>query len=164
MIEMDSVQSTPHIFQISISNGGVPKQGIHQAEVVTLGLAGDRHRDTEHHGGPERSVCLYSLERIQALQAEGHPVYPGAMGENVTLSGLDWSQVVPGTRLHLGSEVQVEVTRYTTPCSNLLNCFKDGNFNRVHQNRHPGWSRVYARVLQGGSIKVGDGVQVIRDA
>jgi MOSC domain-containing protein YiiM len=156
---MDSFQRSPHIFQISISNGGVPKLGIHQAEVVSLGLAGDQHRDTQHHGGPERAVCLYSLERILALQGEGHPVYPGAMGENLTLSGLDWSQIAPGTHLRLGNEVQVEVTKYTTPCENLVNSFKDGNFNRVHQSKHPGWSRVYARVLQGGSIRVGDGVR-----
>jgi MOSC domain-containing protein YiiM len=142
----------------------VPKLGVHQAEVVALGLAGDRHNDMQHHGGPDRAVCLYSLERILALQAEGHPVYPGAMGENLTLAGLDWSQVAPGLRLRLGGEVQVEVTGFTTPCDNLVKSFKGGNFNRVHQNKHPGWSRVYARVLQGGSIRIGDGVEVVRGA
>ncbi len=161
---MASLSLSPRIFQINISNGGVPKVGIPQAEVVALGLAGDRHRDMEHHGGPERAVCLYSLERILALQAEGHPVYPGAMGENLTLAGLDWSRIVPGTRLRLGNEVQVEVTRYTTPCNNLVHSFKGGNFNRVHHSKHPGWSRVYARVLQGGSIRVGDEVEILREA
>ena len=37
------------------------------------------------HGGPERALCLFSLERILELQAEGHPIFPGAAGENITI-------------------------------------------------------------------------------
>jgi MOSC domain-containing protein YiiM len=149
-----------YIFQINTSPGGVPKLGLHQAEVTELGLAGDQHR-SESHGGPERAVCLFSLERILALQAEGHPIFPGSIGENVTVSGLDWSQVVPGSRLRLGGEVLVEVTRYTSPCNNIAGSFVDDGYERVSQTRHPGWSRVYARVIQPGSICVSDHVELL---
>lgn len=150
-----------HIFQISASRGGVPKHAVIMAQVAPLGLEGDAQLDLVHHGGPDRAVCLYSLERIVALQEEGHPIYPGAAGENLTLAGLDWDRVAPGTRIRLGAEALVEVTRYTEPCNNIRAAFKDGNSNRIHQNRHPGWSRVYARVVQPGRIRIGDPVAIV---
>jgi len=151
------------IFQINTSSGGVPKLPQPQGEINALGILGDEHRDAEHHGGVERALCLFALERILALQAEGHPIYPGAIGENLTLVGLDWSVMVLGVRLRLGKEVLVEITRYTAPCSNLTDYFIDGDFSRVSQKAHPGWSRVYVRVLQPGSIRVGDPVEVVTD-
>lgn len=149
------------IFQINLSNGGVPKQARHEAEVTEVGVVGDRQIHTEVHGGPERALCLYSLERIQELQSEGNPVFPGAMGENLTVSGLDWSQMQPGLRLQLGNEVLAEITSFTTPCSSLSSFFRGGNFGRVSQKRFPGWSRVYARVLKGGAVNVADVVKIV---
>ena len=154
-------ENQARIFQINVSDGGVPKLPVRQAEVRSLGVAGDRQRDLKHHGGPERAVCLFSLERLLGLQAEGHPVFPGALGENVTVSGLDWEEVVPGRRFRLGENVILEVTRYTTPCDNLVESFKDGNFNRIHPDKFPGWARVYTRVLQEGTIRTGDRVLLI---
>lgn len=146
------------IFQINTSMGGVPKHGHPVAEVGSMGLVGDQHNDMVHHGGPDRAVCIYSLEHIQALQSEGHPVFPGALGENVTISGIDWNQMVPGVKIRLGETVLLEITSYTVPCGNLTPFFRNGEFNRAGQKQHPGWSRVYARVLQNGRIQVGDGV------
>ncbi|HEX7973144.1 MAG TPA: MOSC domain-containing protein [Anaerolineales bacterium] len=149
------------IFQVNLSAGGVPKHGQARAQVTLLGLDGDRQATPEVHGGPERALCLYSLERILELQAEGHPVFPGAMGENLTITGLDWPHVVPGCRLRLGSEVLLEVTRYTNPCNSLVPFFMEGDYSRVSQKHNPGWSRVYVRVLQPGEIQVGDSVQLL---
>ncbi len=149
------------IAQLNVSAGGVPKRPVAEATVTALGLEGDAHRNLEHHGGPERAVCLFALERIRALQAEGHPIAPGSIGENVTVEGVDWSRVGPGSRFHLGPEVVVEVTRYTTPCMNIAPAFKGGNFARVSAKRHPGDSRVYARVVQTGTIKAGDAVRLV---
>jgi len=150
-----------HIFQISLSAGGVPKFCQHQADVSYSGLVGDRHRDMQSHGGPERALCLYSLERILALQLEGHPIFPGAIGENLTIAGLEWSLLVPGARLRLGKHVLTELTRYTTPCSNIAPFFLRENISRVSQKTYPTWSRLYARILQPGLIVVGDQVEMI---
>jgi MOSC domain-containing protein YiiM len=149
------------IVQISVSRGGVPKNAVASARVTALGLEGDAHRDTEHHGGPERAVCLYAMEAITGLRAEGHPIGPGAIGENVTVQGLDWSAVVPGCYLRLGESVLLQVTRYTSPCVNITRAFGDGDYARVSQKRHPGWSRVYARVVTTGSIRPGDPVHLL---
>ena len=156
--------ATGRIVQISVSPGGVPKLSVREARVTPLGLEGDAHRDTEHHGGPERAVCLYALEAIQALRAEGHRIAPGAIGENVTVEGLDWSTVAPGTNVLLGAAVLLRVTRFTSPCGNIGPCFTDGDYARVSQKRHPGWSRVYTRVLVPGTIRQGDPVSVLSEA
>jgi MOSC domain-containing protein YiiM len=144
------------IVQLSVSNGGVPKHAVESARVTPLGLEGDAHRNREHHGGPERAVCLFAMEAIRDLQAEGHPLVPGALGENVTLEGLDWSAVQPGARVRLGDEVLLEITRYTTPCFNIRPAFRDGDYSLVSQKRHPGRSRVYARVVATGTLRRGD--------
>ena len=149
------------IAQINVSAGGVPKLPVASARVTELGLAGDLHRDLEHHGGPERALCLFPLEQIRALQAEGHTVTAGSIGENLTVEGLDWTRVTPGARLELGDQVLIEVTRYTSPCFNIKKSFSDGDFSRVSQKKHPGWSRVYARVLKTGAIKQGDPVRLV---
>jgi MOSC domain-containing protein YiiM len=149
------------IVQLSVSPGGVPKLAVQSARVTWLGLAGDGHHDRDNHGGPERAVCLFSMEQIEALRAEGHAIAPGALGENVTVAGVDWRLVLPGARLALGDFVVVEVTRYTSPCVSIRSVFRDGEYSRVSQKRHPGWSRVYARVLQEGDVTMGDPVRIV---
>jgi MOSC domain-containing protein YiiM len=106
-------------------------------------------------------LCLYSLERILALQLEGHPIFPGAIGENLTITGLDWSLLVPGARLRLGEHVLAELTRYTTPCSNIAPFFIDEEIARVSHKTYPTWSRLYARVLQPGMLTIGNRVEMI---
>ena len=149
------------IFQLNLSNGGVPKLGVREAALTPGGLEGDRQRDLRYHGGPERALCLYALERVLELQAEGHPVFPGSVGENLTLVGLDWTRLAPGARLALGEEALVEVTSYTSPCKNIAASFLDGDFKRISQKLRPGHSRLYARVLRPGRLSVGDRVRVL---
>jgi MOSC domain-containing protein YiiM len=144
------------IARINVSSGGVPKRPVTRARVTRLGIEGDAHRNTKLHGGPDRALCLFSIEQIEALQAEGHPVQPGALGENLTLAELDWASVRPEDVFRLGEEVLVQITRFTRPCANVRTAFRDGAYSRVSQTRHPGWSRVYARVLVPGDIATGD--------
>jgi len=152
---------TGWIFQINASPGGVPKTALPQGEVTFSGLNGDRQRNLDVHGGPERALCLYSLELIIKLQKEGHPIFPGAAGENLTLTGLDWDLVIPAAQLRLGRDLTVEVTRYTSPCSNIAYAFKEQVFTRISQKVYPGWSRAYVRVLHPGVILPGDLVEIL---
>ncbi|PZV05483.1 MAG: MOSC domain-containing protein [Leptolyngbya sp.] len=144
------------IVQINISPGGVPKLPVPAAEVITAGLEGDRQRHLKFHGGPDRALCLWSLEVIESLQREGHPIAPGSVGENLTLAGLDWASLVPGSQLLLGDQVQVEITDYAAPCRTIMKGFSDRRFSRISQKHHPGSSRLYARVLRGGMVRPGD--------
>jgi len=144
------------IHQISVSRGGVPKLPVERAQVATLGVVGDGHDDSEDHGGPFRALCIYTLEQIERLRAEGHPFYPGAAGENITLVGVPLAALTPGARLTLGDEVVAQITFYAAPCKTIKGAFSDGIFTRIADKVHPGESRVYARVLRGGVIQPGD--------
>lgn len=150
--------SSAHIFQVNISDGGVPKRSIARGEVTREGLSGDRQRNRRLHGGPRRALCLFPLEVILMLQQQGHPIYPGAIGENVTIAGLDWQDVAPGVTLQLGEEVRVRVTDYAHPCSNIVDAFADGNINNVSAKKTPQHARIYVEVLQEGVIQPGNRV------
>ena len=84
------------------SGGGVPKAPVLSASVGWRGLDGDRQASRKHHGRVWQALCLWSADVVDALAAEGHPVFPGAAGENVSVRGLDWAAVRPGVRLRLG--------------------------------------------------------------
>ena len=149
----------PRVASLNRSGGGVPKVPVPEARVTRDGLEGDRQRNLKHHGGPARALCLYSLERIEALRAEGHPIVPGTVGENVTIEGLEWSLVVPGARMRLGNVI-AEITAYTVPCRTIRHAFRDRRSDRIAHDFYPGWSRVYARVLREGVMRVGDDVEL----
>lgn len=155
--------STGRIHQLNCSDGGVPKLPVAAASLTATGLTGDRQAHPRFHGGPERALCLYSLERIHALQAEGHAIFPGSAGENVTVEGLAWETLSPGCRLALGDEVVIEITSYTVPCKSIARSFVGGNFRRIAQDEHPGDARLYARVLKTGRLEAGQTVRVLDD-
>ncbi len=154
--------SYPHVHQISVSDGGVPKRPVFEAVVTKHGLEGDRQRNLKVHGGPDRALCLYSWELIERLQDEGHSIDAGSSGENLTLAGLDWETVTPGTTLSVGPEVRLEIVSYCAPCELNGQWFRDGEFSRISQKKNPGWSRVYARVLAEGIVRPGDEVKMMQ--
>jgi MOSC domain-containing protein YiiM len=156
---------TGQVVQINVNpQGGIPKQPIASARITAKGVTGDKQRNRRFHGGPQRAVSLYSHERIQALQAEGHPITPGSTGENLTIGGLDWAALKVGDRLQVGDQLRIEITGYAAPCSNIIASFADGAITRISQKLHPDWSRLYARVLSEGEVQVGDVVVATSDA
>jgi len=153
-------QKIGRIVQVSVNpRGGVPKHAVAGAELTTEGVRGDKQRDKRFHGGPTRAVSLYALERIEALCAEGHPIAPGSTGENLTVAGLYWGTVQVGDRLRVGEWVELQITGYAAPCSNIEASFTDGTFKRISEKLHPGWGRLYASVLVTGQVRAGDLVE-----
>ena len=148
-----------HIFALNRSEGGVPKLGVHEALITPDGMEGDAQKQTHVHGGPDKALCLFSLEVMLKLQEEGHPIFPGSTGENITITGLNWSQLKPGSRLKLGADTEVEITDYTTPCNTIEESFHDRRFVRISKKLHLGQTRLYARVIQAGKVNVGDSVE-----
>lgn len=142
------------------SEGGVPKYPVESTKLCYGGVEGDRQNDRKHHGGPERAVCIYSLELINALTLEGHPINIGAIGENLTISGIDWSTISSGSIMSIGESV-IEVTSPAPPCKTIAHVFSDSAFPRISEKKFPGWSRWYARVKIEGIVSKGDLVQLI---
>ena len=157
---MNGRPSYAHVYQINISDGGVPKRPVLEAVVTTNGVEGDRQGNLKVHGGPDRAVCLYSQDLIERLQDEGHSIDAGFAGENLTLTGLEWEKLKPGDRLQIGPDVQLQIMSYTSPCDKNAQWFRDRDIMRVSQKTNPGWSRLYAKVLRGGMVRPGDEVTI----
>ena len=149
------------LHSINVSDGGVPKLPLETCVVRRMGLEGDRQRDLENHGGADRAVSVYSLELIEALRAEGHPIAPGTIGENLTLAGLPWKEMRPGVRIEVGEAV-LELASYAAPCQIIEDSFSDHRVVRVSEKVNPGWSRLYARVVKEGRLRVGDRVRMLQ--
>jgi MOSC domain-containing protein YiiM len=106
--------------QINRSNGGLPKLAVTQPVMLhPEGIEGDRHRDLTHHGGPAKAVLMIATRLIESLSARGFPVFYGALGENLTVSGLDPHLWRTGQRYRVGSQAVIELTTLRTPCANL---------------------------------------------
>lgn len=147
------VRAEGSVAQLNLSDGGLPKTPVERVEVGWRGVVGDRQATRVHHGRPWQALCLWSTEVIDALRSDGHPIAPGLAGENITLTGLPWPDVRAGVRLRIG-DVLCEVSAYALPCFQNRPWFKDGEFDVMNHERGD-VSRVYATVLEPGTITVG---------
>jgi MOSC domain-containing protein YiiM len=150
---------TGTLVQLNSSQGGVPKKSIDHAYIDWKGVDGDRQATRKHHGRPFQALSLWSAEVMEVLRSEGHHTFPGSAGENLTVSGLNWSDVRPGTRIRIG-EVLCDVSSYAVPCKQLADLFVDRDFNRIHHDRDrenaTASCRVYATVIERGNVSPGD--------
>lgn len=85
--------------------------------VTTLGLAGDQQADLAVHGGPEKAVYGYPASRYPAWQKQfpGLVFQPGAMGENLSIAGLDETALCVGDVHAIGSAL-LQVCQPRQPC------------------------------------------------
>ena len=141
------------------NDGGVPKLPVASAEVAASGVVGDRQSTRKYHGRIWQALCLWSADVVAELQAEGHPVFPGACGENLSLAGVEWSALRAGTRLRIGT-VLAELSIPTDPCRQIRPFFTGAAIRRIDHYRHAGSARWYATVLEPGRCAAGDAVEV----
>ena len=159
---------TGSIVQINVSPGGVPKRPIAEAEVTPEGIRGDSWAHPQIHGGPNQALLLITSEGIGQLIAQGYPVYPGALGENLTTLGLDRRQMRIGQRYRVG-DVMLEITKMRAPCV-TLDVYGPSIKNAVYDAQvkagdasSPRWGLAgfYARVLRSGLIRPKDIIGLI---
>ena len=154
---------TGHILQVNISPGGLPKRPINEAVVTVDGIVGDSWAHPEIHGGSNQALLLITSEGIAELAAQGFPLFHGALGENLTTSGLDRRQMRAGQRYRAG-EVFLQLTKLRAPCvsldvfgPDLQRAMYDAQV-KAGDPSTPRWglSGFYARVLKPGVIRPQD--------
>ena len=149
------------VHSINVSSGGVPKSKVESADIMKKGVEGDFNRFRDGRGGnTDRAVCIFSLELIQRLKDEGHPIEIGSTGENLTIRGVEWESLSEGTHLEIG-DVVLELSEPCAPCSKIGESFIGRRFDRVDHDQEYGWSRWLARVLREGRVSVGDSVNIV---
>jgi len=156
------------VLHINISRGGLPKRPILLGKLARNGFDGDSFAHPGIHGGPAQAVLLIAIETVESLITLGFPVFPGALGENLTTTGLDPKQWRSGQQFHVGS-TRIELTHPREPCR-ALGVYRSSRTSHSIQNEiyspgvkrgntsadHWGRSGFYARVLQEGEIAPGD--------
>ena len=158
------------IYQINISNGGVPKKSVNTVKVTSERIEGDQWNWTGH-GGKEQAVCLFAQECLDELVLQGFPVFPGALGENFTTKGLNYHLVRIGDLWQVGTEVQIRITKVRTPCGTIRKAYSPGaskgegievamwDSEVKKGNTYAekwGMSGFYAAVLREGRVSQGD--------
>jgi MOSC domain-containing protein YiiM len=162
---------TGSIVQINISPGGIPKRPIAEAEVTPEGIRGDSWAHPQFHGGRNQALLLITNEGIEELIAQGYPLYAGALGENLTISGLDRRQMRTGQRYRVG-EVLIELTKLRSPCATLDvygSSIKQAVYDaqvKAGDATSPRWGLggFYARVLQSGIVRPKDIIELVDQA
>jgi MOSC domain-containing protein YiiM len=115
--------------------------------------AGHGIRGDAHAGNWHRQVSLLSYAKIEDFRARGADVEDGAFGENLVVEGIDFSGLPVGTMLACG-DVVLEMTQTGKECHHHCRIFKlMGDCIMPREG-------VFARVIQGGTIRTGDEIHV----
>lgn len=117
-----------------------------QAILLTgVGIEGDKHAQAASH----RQVLIVDKEALDAVDVE-----PGIIKENLTVEGVDVMSLAPGTRLRIGSQVVLEITKICEPC------FRMDEIRLGLREELTGRRGMNSRVAQGGAIRVGDPITI----
>ena len=112
-------------------------------------------KDDAHVGSWIRQVSLLARESIEKIRAKGLDVQYGDFAENVTTEGIDLPALPIGTRLKIGGDVLLEVTQIGKVCHERCNIFYTvGDCVMPREG-------IFAKVLVGGEIKVGDRIESV---
>ena len=159
---------TPQVQQINVKPDtlgevGLPKMAVELANLTVSGIDGDynRFRKKKKNNDPDMAIMILCTDILSQLNQEGWPAQPGDLGENLTLTGMDYASIETGQQYKIG-DVTLEISIICDPCSNLYILPYVGNergpaFIKTLMNRR-GW---YARVLTPGAIKSGDSVTIL---
>lgn len=133
------------------------KKGTQKKNVGSAVLAEDWGIENDAHAGKwHRQVSLLSHDKIEAFRARGAEVTDGAFGENLVVEGIDFRTLPLGTRFAC-NEVVLELTQIGKECHHGCEIFR-----RMGECIMPR-EGVFARVLRGGVISVGDDLTVLKE-
>lgn len=130
---------------------GTPKQNVQEGNFIQdFGIEGDAHAGKWH-----RQVSLLSYDKIEEFRKRGAEVEDGAFGENLVVEGIDFRALPVGTRLAC-SDVVLEITQIGKECHHGCQIFqKMGDCIMPREG-------VFAKVIRGGKIRVGDEMTILR--
>jgi MOSC domain-containing protein YiiM len=131
---------------------GVRKENIGRGTFKEqYGMVGDAHADSSTH----RQVSLLAMESIEKMQKMGYDVKPGDFAENLTCQGIELVSLPVGTQVKVGDEVLLEISQIGKECHVGCAIFKQTGKCIMPKEG------VFARVVEGGTIRPGDSIAVM---
>ncbi|MEJ7690802.1 MAG: MOSC domain-containing protein [Nocardioidaceae bacterium] len=129
-------------------------------EVTKSGLVGDEQADLRFHGGADKAICFYPREHYLHWQAVHELNMPkGGFGENVTIQGLPETSAHVGDVWAFGSAV-VQISASRRPCWKLG--ARWGMPMLPEHVQRSGLTGYYARVIEQGSVSVGQAMSLVQ--
>ena len=132
-------------------------QAVASAEVNTKnGLSGDRYTSAG-----KRMVTLIQEEHLLAVGSmlgKDGPVDPLLTRRNLVVKGINLL-ALKGKKFRIGKEVILEYTGPCHPCTRMEENFGPGGHNAMR-----GHGGICTRIIEGGTIDVGDEVQMIEES
>jgi MOSC domain-containing protein YiiM len=125
------------------------KQGL---IIKNWGLEGDAHAGKYH-----KQISLLGFDSMNKMREQGGTVNFGELYENLDVEGLVLYQLPLGTKLKIGKDILLEITQIGKKESYFLEI--DGKKISSIMTKEG----VFARVLEGGKVKVGDGIEVLSE-
>ncbi len=116
------------------------------------GLDGDAHADC----GTHRQVSLLAMESIDKMRKLGLEVGPGDFAENLTTEGVELASLPVGTEMSIGKNILLEVTQIGKKCHRGCAIYKQTGKCIMPKEG------IFARVLGGGPVRVGDEIRIER--
>lgn len=147
----ETAAGTGKVLAVCISD----RKGIQKAEVPAAKLVEDFGIEGDAHAGKwHRQVSLLSFEKINEFREKGAEVDFGAFGENLVVEGFDFRNLPVGTRFRIGDAL-LEITQIGKECHS--HCMIYQTMGDCIMPREG----VFARVITGGPVRVGDVVEMI---
>ena len=132
------------------------------------GVEGDAHAGptVKHRSRVARDPSAPNLRQVHLLHHElltELDIPPGALGENITTSGIDLLSLPEGTKLTLGPTATIAITGLRNPCSQIES-YRPGLLRAVLTRTPDGTtlrkSGIMAIVLTDGDIHPGDPITI----
>lgn len=142
------------ILSVNISeNKGEKKHNV----VTSRALLDSGLEQDAHAGAPFRQISLLAAESIEKIRQKGLDVGFGDFAENLTTAGIELFTLPLGTKLKVGTDVILEVTQIGKICPKPCAIFYAvGDCVMPKEG-------IFARVLSGGNIKIGDDITICHD-
>jgi molybdopterin adenylyltransferase len=130
---------------------GMPKTAVSNAQLRRdHGIEGDAHAGPGH-----RQVSLLAHEQIEAFKMSGHiELRAGAFAENLVVSAIELGSLGLGSRLRVGTDAILTITQLGNPCHQ-----RGAIYDKTGDCLMPRMG-LFARVLAGGALAVGDAVAI----
>lgn len=145
IIDLEEVKMGKIIAICISEKRGTEKKNIGECNIIEgFGLENDAHGGNWH-----RQVSLLSYNKVLDFNERGGAVEDGAFGENILVEGIDFKTLPIGT-IFKCNEVVLELTQVGKECHAHCEIYK-----RVGDCIMPR-EGVFAKVIHGGKIKVGD--------
>ena len=126
---------------------GTPSDPVQEANAISgLGLQGDRSA----YEGNLRQVLFVDKEIL-----DGAGLAPGQVKENITVTGLNVAEIKPGQVFTIGDSITLEAVGDCEACSKM-DAIRLGLKDQLQGKRG-----MLAKVINGGSIKIGDSITVV---